>query len=213
MNAETKRKYNSSRRKAQAQETRKQIIDAAKDQFSTHGYSGATIDSIAEQASVSSETIYAVFGNKRNILSAWIDISIGGDDQPIPLMQRGGPQAVLHETDPERVVGLFAEDIAGIVERVAPVFEIMRMAAKREPEIAALLKELLNERVKNLSMLSTHLQSLGALRPGLNETLATDSIWVISSPEVYSLLTQDRGWTKESYVDWLRQSLARYLLN
>jgi len=128
-------------------------------------------------------------------------------------MQRGGPQAVLHETDPERVVGLFAEDIAGIVERVAPVFEIMRMAAKREPEIAALLKELLNERVKNLSMLSTHLQSLGALRPGLNETLATDSIWVISSPEVYSLLTQDRGWTKESYVDWLRQSLARYLLN
>ncbi len=34
------------------------------------------IDSIAQEAAVSSETVYAIFGNKRNILSILIDISV-----------------------------------------------------------------------------------------------------------------------------------------
>ena len=207
-----KRRYNSTRRQAQANETRKQIIAAAKKLFSLQGYSGATIDSIAQEADVSPETVYAVFGNKRTILTSLIDVSVGGDNLPIPLLQRSGPQAVLQENDPIRVLNLFARDISAILERVAPIFEITRIAAKTEPDIADLLKHMLDQRMQNLGAVTQHLADLGSLREGLDEAQATEIIWVITSPEVFSLLLGDRGWTKEHYVDWLSDTLIRLLL-
>lgn len=207
-----KRQYNSARRQAQANETRKQIIDAANKLFSLQGYSGATIDSIAQEAGISPETIYAVFGNKRTILTNLIDLSVGGDNLPIPLLQRSGPQAVLQENDPVRVLNLFARDISAILERVAPIFEITRIAAKTEPDIADLLKNMLDQRMRNLGVVPQHLSALGALREGLDEAKATENIWIVTSPEVFSLLLGDRGWTKEQYIHWLSDTLIRLLL-
>jgi AcrR family transcriptional regulator len=210
--SKSKRRYNSARRQAQANENRRQIVDAAAKLFSLYGYSGATIDAIAQEAAVSSETVYAIFGNKRNILTNLIDISVGGDHRPIPLLQRPGPQAVLRENNPVHLLQLFAQDISGILERVAPVIEITRIAAKTEPEIAELLKNLLEQRLQNLASVIQHLKTLGSLREGIDESQATETIWVLSSPEVFILLLKDRGWTKEHYVDWLSDSLIRLLL-
>ena len=210
--SKTKRQYNSTRRQAQANETRKQILDAANKLFSLQGYSGATIDSIAQEAGISPETIYAVFGNKRTILTNLIDLSVGGDNLPIPLLQRSGPQAVLQENDPVRVLNLFARDISAILERVAPIFEITRIAAKTEPDIADLLKKMLDQRMKNLRVVTQHLSALGSLREGLDDAKATENIWIVTSPEVFSLLLRDRGWTKEQYVHWLSDTLIRLLL-
>ena len=207
-----KRRYNSTRRQAQANQTRREILLAARKLFSLYGYSGATIDSIAQEAAVASETIYAVFGNKRNILAGLIDLSVGGDDRPIPLLQRAGPQAVLNESDPVRLLRIFAQDISVILERVAPVFEVIRMAAKTEPDIADLLKNMLDQRFKNLAAVTKQLEALGALREGLDSVQATENIWITTSPEVFSLLIVDRGWTKEAYADWLSDSLVRLLL-
>jgi AcrR family transcriptional regulator len=208
----SKRRYNSTRRQAQAKETRTQVIKAANRLFSLQGYSGTTIDSIAQEAGVSSETIYSVFGNKRNILANLIDVSVGGDNLPIPLLQRSGPQAVLHDNDPKRLLSLFAEDIATILERVAPIIEITRFAAKAEPEIADVLKKILDQRMKNLGAITQHLIALGSLRDGLDAEQATEIIWVITSPEVFILLLRDRGWNKEYYVRWLSDTLNRLLL-
>jgi len=207
-----KRQYTSTRRQAQANETRRQIIAAAGKLFSMYGYAGATIDSIAQEAAVSTETVYAVFGNKRNVLSNLIDISVGGDDRPIPLLERAGTQSVLVESDPVRLLQIFARDISEILERVAPVLEIIRMAAKTEPEIADLLKNILDQRFQNLTAVAKRLDSLGSLREGLDISKATENIWVITSPEIFSLLITDRGWTKENYVDWLFDTLVRLLI-
>jgi AcrR family transcriptional regulator len=210
--SKSKRRYNSTRRQLQANETRKQIIEAASKLFSLYGYSGTTIHAIAQEAAVSSETVYAVFGNKRNILTNLIDISVGGDHHPIPLLQRPGPQAVLRENDPVHLIKLFAQDISEILERIAPIYEIIRIAAKTEPEIADLLKNLLEQRLQNLASVTKHLEALGSLREGIDEMQATETIWVITSPEVFRLLINDRGWTKEHYVNWLSDSLIRILL-
>lgn len=210
--SQPKRRYNSTRRQAQANETRKQIIDASNKLFASQGYSGATIDSIAQEAGVSPETIYAVFGNKRTILINLIDVSVGGDNLPVPLLQRSGPQAVLQESDPIRVLNLFARDISAILERVAPIFEITRIAAKTEPDIADLLKNMLDQRMQNLRAVARHLSDLGSLREGLDDAQATETIWVITSPEVFSLLLRDREWTKENYIHWLSDTLIRLLL-
>ena len=207
-----KRKYHSQRRQEQARETRQRILSAALKLFSEHGYTGATIEAIAQEAGVAPLTIFAIFGNKRSILAGLGKVSVGGDDQPIPLMQRPGPQSVLQEKDPMRQIHLFAVDIAGILERVAPVFEIMRMAAKTEPEIADLLKNILEDRLYNLGIFVQHVSANSDLREGLDEAEATEIVWSIASPEVYRLLTVDRRWSKERFSQWLGDTLTRLLL-
>ena len=207
-----KRKYDSTRRRALAAETRRQILEAARRLFATYGYAGATIEAIAQEAGVAPETVFAVFGNKRTILAKLVDIAVGGDDLPIPLLQRPGPQAVLQEHDPVRQLHLFAQDISMILERVAPVFQIMRMAAPTEPEIAALLKRLLAQRLRVLAEVVRNLSAHTPLREGLDNARAADIVWTITSPEVFSLLTVDRGWSRERYARWLSDTLARLLL-
>ena len=208
----SKRPYNSTRRQAQARETRRRIIEAARRLFAEYGYTGATIEAIAREAGVAPETIFATFGNKRAILTALIDVAVGGDEQPIPLLQRPGPQTVLQEHDPVRQLQLFAEDISAILERVAPVFAIMRVAAKTEPDIAELLKNLLEERLRNLATVAQSLSAQHALREDLTVEQTAEIIWAITSPEVFGLLTVDRGWSRERYVHWLSDTLIRLLL-
>jgi AcrR family transcriptional regulator len=207
-----KRTYRSKRRQEQAQKTRRQILAAARSMFSEYGYAGATVEMIAEEASVAPATIYATFGNKRSLLAALIDISVGGDDRPVPLLQRPGPQSVLKEKNPTQQIYRFALDITGILERVAPLFEIMRAAAKFEPEIADMLETLLAERLRNLEVFVQHVSARGCLREGLDETQAAEIVWAIASPEVYRLLTDDRYWSRERFAHWLGDCLVRLLL-
>lgn len=207
-----KRKYNSNRRQEQARETKQRILDAALTLFTRHGYAGATIEAIAQEAGVSPLTIFAAFGNKVTLLSQLVRVSVGGDDQPIPLLQRPGPQAVLQEMDPIQKILRFARDISDILERVAPLFEIMRMAAKTEPEIADLLSSRLEARFQNLSVFVSSLSAHSKLREGVGEWSAGETVWAIAGPDIYRLLTLDRGWSKKQYSQWLGDALIRLLL-
>jgi AcrR family transcriptional regulator len=206
------RKYDSSRRQAQARQTRLQIAEAARSLFMERGYGGTTIEAIAEKAGVAPETVYASFKNKRNVLSFLFDISIGGDDEDIRLLDRPDPQAVLQETDQRRQLKLFARDITKILHRAAPIFEILRIAAKTEPEIAELVQRLLRERMANMSMVAKSVAANGPLLEGLNRTRAAELIWAMTSPELYLLFNRDRGWTDAQYTQWLTETLVRLLL-
>ncbi|MGE5463409.1 MAG: TetR/AcrR family transcriptional regulator [Syntrophothermus sp.] len=206
------RKYDSTRRQAQARQTRLQIAEAARVLFLERGYAGTSIEAIAEQANVAPETIYATFRNKRNVLSFLFDISIGGDDEDVRLLDRPDPQAVLNETDQHRQLTLFARDITKILHRAAPIFEILRIAAKTEPEIAELVQRLLRERMANMNMVVKKVAANGPLREGLNRTGATELMWAMTSPELYLLLSRDRGWSDEEYTRWLTDTLIRLVL-
>lgn len=206
------RKYDSSRRQAQARQTRLQIAEAARALFLERGYGGTSIEAIAEKAYVAPETIYATFKNKRNVLSFVFDIAIGGDDEDIRLLDRPDPQAVLKETDQRRQLTLFASDITKILHRAAPVFEILRIAAKTEREIAELVQRLVRERLANMSMVAKHVAANGPLREGLNRVRAAEVIWSMTSPELYILLIRDLHWTDEQYTPWLTETLIRLLL-
>jgi AcrR family transcriptional regulator len=206
------RKYDSSRRQVQARQTRLQIAEAARTLFLERGYGGTSIEAIAEKADVAPETIYAIFKNKRNVLSFVFDIAIGGDDEDIRLLDRPDPQAVLKETDQHRQLTLFANDITKILHRAAPVFEILRIAAKTEPEIAELVQRLLRERMTNMTMVAKSVAANGPLREGLNRVQAAEVIWSMTSPELYLLLTRDLHWTDERYSHWLTDTLSRLIL-
>jgi hypothetical protein len=41
---------------------------------------------------------------------------------------------------------------------------------------------------------------------------ATDAVWALASPELYTLLTGARGWSRARWTRWLADSLAAILL-
>jgi len=209
----TRRKYDSSRRQAQAQETRRQVAEAARALFIERGYNGTTIDAIAQAAGVASETVYAIFGSKRKILWHLMDISIGGDDQPLRLIDRPEPQLVLHLADPAQQIALFSNGITQILARAAPVIEVLRSAAKNDHEIAGLLQRMLAERKQNMTTFVEHIAANNGLRAGLDIPGAADLVWTITSPEVFLLLTRDRQYSQEQYSAWLQSTLSRLLLD
>ena len=207
-----KRRYNSSRRKEQALQTRHQIVEAARQLFVSHGYTGATMEAIAREAGVAVETVYAAFGNKRAILSRLIEVSLVGDEQPTPLLEREGPQAVLKETDQQRQVELFTEDIYEIMSRMTPIFEIMRTASRVDTEIAEMYENMLNSRVQGLMAFVRALMKNGPLRDGLTAESAAETVWALTSADIITLLVTNRGWSAENYKRWLADVLTRILL-
>ncbi len=208
----SKRRYHSARRQAQAAETRRQIVEAARRLFAERGYVGTTMETIARDAGVAVETIYAAFGSKRAILSRLLDVSVVGDEKPVPLLERPGPQAVRRERDQRRQVQMFAHDIREIMERVSPIFDLMRAAAKTEPDIAEYLQHILEERLRGMTQFVQWLATNGPLREGLSLSDAAETVWALSSAEVYRLLTVDRGWPGERYETWLAETLTLLLL-
>ena len=209
----TKRTYNSSRRKEQALQTRRQIVEAARNLFIARGYAGATIEAIAQEAGVAPETVYAAFGNKRAILAKLMDVSLVGDDRPIPLFDREGPQAVVRETDQRRQIEMFVDDIHEIMSRVAPLFDLMRVAAKTEPDIAAMFQNMLDGRVQGMMFFVRALMKNGPLCDGLTPEAAAETVWALTSGEVFILLNVNRSWPEEKYKRWLVEVLTRLLLS
>jgi len=208
----SKRPYNSNRRKAQARQTRLLIIAAARQLFFQNGYAGTTIEAIAGQAGVAPETVYSVFGNKLAILSALVDVSVVGDDEPIPLLQRPDIQAARQETDPHHLLQKFARDVYDVMQRMSPVFALLGATAKAEPEIATLRRRLLAERLQGMTFLVEMLARIAPLRPEITSERAAETVWALSSAEVFQLLTIERGWSQAQYIDWLVDALERLLL-
>jgi TetR/AcrR family transcriptional regulator, regulator of autoinduction and epiphytic fitness len=207
-----KRAYNSTRRQAQAQQTRRQITAAAERLFIERGFARATIEAIAQEAEVAVETVYAAFGSKRQILAQVITVAVRGDDAPATLLERAGPRAVLTEPDARRALTYFAGDITAILSRVAPVYAVVRDTAKAEPEMASMWHGILRDRYANLEAVAQHLAELHSLRVGLGVTQATETIWALSSPDIFCLLATHRGYTNERFAGWLAESLILLLL-
>jgi len=208
----SKRKYDSTRRQAQAGETRRQILEAAHKLFIEHGYAGATIEAIAKEAGVALKTVYAVFKNKRKILVTLLNISSStSGEENIPVLERAGPKAVSQERDQRRQLQMFAQVIADNMEGAAYISEIMQVAAKTEADVDKMVQNLNKQRWQHMAVAVRQIAFNGPLREK-DEAFATDTVWTLTSPEVFLLLTRDRGWSKEKYTEWLADSLIRALL-
>ena len=74
------RTYKSVTRERQAAQTRRRIVGAADQLLRTKGFSGMTIEAVANRAHVSAPTVYAIFKSKMGILVALLDQSMFGPD-------------------------------------------------------------------------------------------------------------------------------------
>jgi AcrR family transcriptional regulator len=207
-----RRRYHSARRAEQAAATQRQIIEVARRLFQERGYAATTITTIAAEAGVSAETIYAVFGSKRGILARLHDVSLVGDSEAIPVLEREWIAKIRREPDQRQQVRLLAHTTRRILEYAGPLHAIIRSAAATEPELEALRLTHQEQRLAVQTEFVRILAAAGPLRQGLTVEKAGEIYWTLASPEVHHLLTTERGWSKDQYETWLRDALAAQLL-
>lgn len=212
-NVKPRRRYESPRRQEQARATRRAVLEAARALFVENGYVATTIESIASRAAVSPETIYATFKNKRTILSGLLDISMAGDDAPVPVLEREWVQELRDEPDPRRRLLILARNGRAILERVTPIYEVLRGAAAADPEIARLWETNKAQRSAGQRELIQAVAAGTSFREGLTTRAAADIVFAIGSPETYRLLVTDRGWSPDRFERWYAETLARVLFD
>jgi AcrR family transcriptional regulator len=213
VNTPTKRRYDASRRREQARMRRRRILEAAQTLFLADGYFATPVAAIAVAAEVSEDLVFRLFGSKCGVLKEVMDVAVGGDDEPTPLLERAGPQAMRACPDQRRQLRLLAAGVTEQLTRLRPLNDLMRSAAAVEPEIAV-LRDDVNQRQRRAAMttVASWIAANGPLRDGMSTDDAGAVIWTLASPEVHRALTLDCGWSGERFRDWLCHTLIASLL-
>jgi AcrR family transcriptional regulator len=211
MTETVKRRYDNSRRQAQARVTRLRVIEAANRLFTDYGYPATTIETIAETADVPLPTVYRLFGSKRALLTAVLDTAFGGDDQPVSFGDRSAVRAARAETDPARIVTAFGRIVRELMDRSSAIQHVLATAAQVDADAAELLAEIRRQRHTGQSRIVVALEASGALDPSLDTAEAADIVYALLSPEVHRILTVERGWPADRYERWIVRSLASLL--
>ncbi len=206
------------RRARKALATRQRLLQAAETLFVGHGYAATTMAAIAEEADVAVQTVYAVFGTKRAILTELLTVRVVGDSDTVPtgrrlrLQDRAEWQVIEREPDPRRQLSLLAALATEIGNRMSALYQVLAGAAGSEPEIADLYRNQQQARYKDQQRVTRSLARKGALRVGLSESQATDVMWAIANPHTHHALIGERHWSPEEYEHWLAHLLRHALL-
>jgi len=196
-----RRSYDSSRRRAQAEENRSAIVRAARDLFIAQGYGRTTIADIADSAGMSVETIYAAFGNKPALLHRAWDITVGGDDQDVVFHERPEVVAIRNEPDLAERLMLHAAFSTKTATRIAPFQLMVQSAAEAEPAAAAMLEEMGRQRLAGMTVMAAGAAQTQQL--AVTEDECRDVIWSMTDGMLWHRLVNERGWSNERFAEWL----------
>ncbi|GAA1282604.1 TetR family transcriptional regulator [Planotetraspora silvatica] len=199
------------KRARKAKETRRRMLEAASELFVQHGYGATTLQEIADRAGVAVQTIYFTFGNKRVLLKELIDVSIAGDHEPIATMDRPWFHGALTAETAAAHVRLHVRGTRGILERVAPVIEMLRAATSADPGIADLWDQDTDPRFTVHAAAARSLVTKPGILPGVTAEHAADLLFGLLSPELYLLFVRDRGWSPDQWEHWSFETLTAQL--
>jgi AcrR family transcriptional regulator len=100
------------------QARRSEILDAAFEEFSAHGYAGASMAAIARRARASKETLYAWFENKETLFNTLLASRLDGVASRVIAVAERDPS-------PASVLAAIAEDVMRLELATAPLGQAM----------------------------------------------------------------------------------------
>ena len=198
------RPYDNSRRLAQARQTELAVIDAARELFIADGYAATTIAGLARAAGVAPQTVYKTFGTKAALLKRVYDVTLVGDVDPVPLVDRPEFAAVRDADDGHALLRAYARVGRVLYDRVGRlVATLLEGAAAGDPDLREFAATIDRERLTGTAGVADRLAALGELRHDLTATRARDVLWTLNSVPVWRLLVHDRGWSADDYETWV----------
>jgi AcrR family transcriptional regulator len=206
------RRYVSPLRQDAAARTRQVVLDAARELFAAQGYTATTVDQIAGRAGVAKPTVFAAAGSKQAILKQLRDITLAGDDEPVPVAQRPWYREALAEPDPRRALRLYARNATAIHRRSADVHEVLRAAAASDKDLHELWRASEDERRGGATIVIDALLQKSRLKAGLDRAAAIDIVWVLTASDIFWRLVRTRRWSDAQFQSWLGDTLCAQLL-
>lgn len=202
--APTRRAYRSTLREERAAETRRRIVRAARELFTSEGFASTTVAMIAARAEVAAPTVYATFGSKSAIVGAMLE----GLEQEA--QSEAWDARIRSEQDPRRRLALYAAFLRALYSGGQGIWPAA-MGASGDPAVAD-LKERGEQRSRAwLVPIVDALAEADALAVGLSREDAVDRAWMLSALELYFRGTAGLGWDDDQYEAWLAQSLLAQL--
>jgi AcrR family transcriptional regulator len=208
-----RRQYSTALRAEQTALTRGRILQAAGALFAESGYLGTTLAGIAAAAGVSVQTVYNVVGGKPAVLKAVYDVTLAGDDDPIPMIERPVFRALMAATDARSCLAHYAEMARMIGERTLPlVTMLLAQAATGDGDLRAFADTIESERTIGTSNTARHVAERFGLRPGLETDGAADVLWALTAPDLTDRLVNRRNWGWDRFQHWLGTTMADALV-
>lgn len=206
------RGYDNAARTEAAAETRARILVAARDLILEKGYAKASIAAIADAAGVSPQTIYNAVGNKAAVLKACYDVTLAGDDEPIPMSARAEFTALGAAATASEWTRAYARWSKVIAERVGALLEaVIAPGTATDAGVADFVATIERERRIGSAHAVAAFAGRFGLPDGLAQEHAVDIVWTLNSPEVHGRLVHRCGWTPDAYEAWLAGQLAASL--
>jgi AcrR family transcriptional regulator len=199
------RRYTSARRARQAAQTRADVLLAAVRLFGQNGWAGTTLAAIAAEAGVAVETIYTGFSSKKALLRAAMDVAIVGDAEPVPWLEREEIRRLRQLPLEERPAAGMPLVSQMYSDRVTGVWSAMLEAAASDEEVAAWCAEI----EKGRREIVREFCEIIFQRPVREQVL--DALWILSSPDAYTKLTTQRGWSRSTWEDTMTEVIRRLI--
>ena len=197
-------------RKLRARQTRARIATTAARLFAERGYQGTPMDVIAAEASVAVQTVYFAFRTKPELLIAAYDQAVFGSlEAPHPDRQEWYLNS-LAEQDATKALRHFVDATMGILLRSGPLHPVM--VSNPDQEIRRAFRDRQDGRYEAYRRFVQALMQHGNINPGLDQPTATDRLYALLSPELYSILCTERGWTPDQFRIWVVATLEDQLL-
>lgn len=203
------RRYVSPRRQEQARQTRRAILDAAAKLFVDPGYAATPLTAVAAEAGVAVQTVYAVFGNKRQLLSDLVDVTLVGDDEQVAMAARSFVADIRALTGLRPRLARYARHLAETHARQVHVMLALAGAATADADAAAIWRKNLEDRRQGMGMFAADLAATGEVL--VSQERAADVLWLAQDIRNYDWLVRERGWPVERFERWFVDSVAAVL--
>ena len=198
-----KRRYAAPNRAAQAARTRDAVVTSARATFELHGWSGSTINAIADRAGVSRKTVEALFGTKAALLRAAVDLAIRGDTLPVPMPGREIIAEMEAANTARSMLDLHARHIRTVNGRSARMAWVVEHAAASDPTVGALWQTMTANRRYAVRWAAATLLVKPDAPSTLERPAVEEAFWIGIDWRTYRSLTQERGLGADAFEGWL----------
>jgi AcrR family transcriptional regulator len=200
------RAYRSPRRAAQAAETRRQILSAARRLFSERGYAFTPINAIAAEAGVSVPTVYANVGSKAQLALALVEFI----NDEVDMASLAAAQ--FSATTPRAVLAANAHLARVLNEQCGDIILSLLSAAASSAEVDPAASEGRRVHREGCEAVAARLDAMGALAEHVDVDQAGAILATYTGPEAVGRLILEYGWSFDEVETWLGDAMPRLLL-